>query len=137
MTQTERKPLTCNACGAQIYFDRLIPKSASGKMIPQDFLRPGNAHDCPNRKKGGQQQQVNRSQLPGEDREEVIAAKSVAAAQTDYSRQQDARQERIDKAHQENLEVQRRQAQALENIAETLAMILHEMRVTAGRAPQD
>lgn len=36
----------------------------------------------------------------------------------------DDRQARIDKAHQENLEVQRRQAVALENINETLGAIL-------------
>lgn len=61
--------------------------------------------------------------------EEKEAHKSVQNANWDD------RQARIDKAHQENLEVQKRQAQALENLNETMTAILQVLRELRATQP--
>lgn len=80
----------------------------------------------------------------GDESEEQVAHNSLPqytthldAVKGSYSKHDADRQARIDKAHQENLEVQRRIATATENLAETMTKILQELRHIAGAVDAD
>lgn len=129
-----KPPLNCNGCGAQIYFDAKLPRSKTGKMIPQDFLKPGTPHDCPNRKQFTSKpaEKFNDpiiDNLPSS--EESIAHKAVQNS-TNYSDGAKKGHEENVQMHKERMEVDGKLLTAIQNLTESVNALIKRMDASEG-----